>query len=163
MPNLSDRTLTRPAIVIALAAVLVIGICKLVLAFPASSTPLSVWLNRNLPFYPCAAADYVDQHVSPASHRIICEFSWGGYLEWRLGDRFQMMMDGRTQVFPAQFWQLLFLGSAQDRRRMVQDARADAAIVPAQRSAFLATLLDLNWKTVYEDACAKVLIPPPAR
>jgi len=163
MPNLSDRVLTRPAIVIALAAVSVIGICKLVVAFPASSMPLSVWLNRNLPSYPCAAADFVDQHVRPVTGRLICEFTYGGYLEWRLGDRYQMMMDGRTQVFPAQFWRLLLAGSDQDRRRLVQDARADAAIVPARRSLFLATLLDLQWKTVYEDACAKVLIPPPAQ
>ena len=34
----------------------------------------------------------------------------GGYLEYRLGDRYQVLLDGRTQLFTPDFWRATYLG-----------------------------------------------------
>jgi hypothetical protein len=162
MPGLSDRILTRPPIVTASAVILLAGIVKLAMALPPAGKPLSDWLNRNgpgYPAYPTGAADYVEKHVTPHFGRIVCEFSWGGYLEWRL-PRYQMLMDGRTQVFPSEFWQALFFGTSDDRVRVISQSNADAAILPKHRNMFGKTLSDLNWKMVYQDDFAQVWLPP---
>jgi hypothetical protein len=162
MPELSDRILKKPPILIGAALVLLIGFGKLVLALPPADKPISQWLNRHgpdCPSYPCGAADFVDQHVTPHSGRVICEFSWGGYLEWRL-PKFQMLMDGRTQVFPAEFWKETFFGTPDDHRRIVEQSNADAAVLPKQHSMFQQTLVELNWKKVFEDDYAQVWLPP---
>jgi hypothetical protein len=162
MPGISDRILKKPPIVMGAALVLLVGFGKLVLAIPPANKPISDWLNRNgldCPSYPCGAADYVDAHVTPHSARLICEFSWGGYLEWRL-PRYQMLMDGRTQVFPASFWRATFFGNAEDHQRIVLQSNADAAVLPKKGSMFQQSLSDLNWKMVYQDDYAQVWLPP---
>ncbi|MDP9173760.1 MAG: hypothetical protein M3O30_07825 [Planctomycetota bacterium] len=163
MPTMSDRILTRSIIWGMLGAVLFAGAIRIAGAFPRESMSISTWLNRHgagLPAYPCAAADFVEQHVAPVSGRLICEFSWGGYLEWRLGNHYQTLMDGRTQLFSADFWRSAYMGSMEDRARLLKSTGADVAVIPRQRSLFLKTLQDLNWQTVYEDDFATVLIPP---
>ncbi len=162
MPDLSDRILKKPPIVMGTALVLLIAFGKLVLALPPANMPISRWLNRNgpdCPSYPCGAADFVAQHVTSHSGRLVCEFSWGGYLEWRL-PKYQMLMDGRTQVFPPDFWRATFFGSPEDHKRIIQQSNADAAVLPKRRSMFGQTLADLNWKKVFEDDYAQVWLPP---
>jgi hypothetical protein len=163
LPALSDRVLSKLVVIGMIAAVLIAGTVRIISAFPDRSEPLSAWLNRNgpdCPAYPCAAADFVESHIASTAAtpaRLICEFSWGGYLEYRLGDRFQTLMDGRTQVFPTEFWHDAYFGSPEDQRRLLMLSQADVAIVPRQRSAFAKTLLKMNWKVVYEDEFAQVL------
>ena len=98
--------------------------------------------------------------VRHSTGRLINEFTWGGYLEWRLGDRFQTLLDGRTQVFSGDFWRATYLNGSQPRRRFLANVEADAAILPASGSAFRSTLLSLGWKAVYRDDTAVVLLPP---
>ena len=86
--------------------------------------------------------------------------TWGGFLEWRLGDRFQTLMDGRTQLFAREFWSVAALGSPDQRKNFLAATHADAAVVRAGRGAFGQTLTQLNWKTVYRDDFAEVLVPP---
>jgi hypothetical protein len=166
MPNLSDRILGRPAMVATAGAILLLSTVKLIHAFPPASESVSVWLNRHgrgFPAYPCGAADYVQANVPPVSGHILCEFHWGGYLEWRLGDRFQMLMDGRTQVFSAEFWKSAIFGSNDDLREVIEQSHADAAIIanaPASRSRIRQILQDLHWRALYSDDFAIVLIPP---
>jgi hypothetical protein len=166
MPKMSDRVLAKTAVLALIGIVLAAGTARIAGAFPRTSESLSAWLNRHgpgFPAYPCGAADYVQANVPPASGRLICEFPWGGYLEWRLGDHFQTLMDGRTQVFSADFWKDAYFGSADDRRKLLESARADAAIVPRERSEFLQTLQEMKWRKVYEDDFAEVLVPPVPR
>jgi len=163
LPGFSERVLVRPLVMILIAGVLAIGSFRIVRAFPAASLPISAWLNRQGPAaagYPCAAADFVDSHIESKTGRLICEFPWGGYLEWRLGNRFALLMDGRTQVFSADFWKSTYLGTAQDRQRIISTASADAAIIPAGHSLFAADLLALHWKPIYHDDRAMVMVPP---
>ena len=70
-------------------------------------------------------------------------------------------MDGRIQIFPAQFWKSAYLSSGQDCQRVLQDADADVAILPKNKSHFRKLLADMKWETVYEDDQATVMIPQP--
>lgn len=163
LPTLSDKALGRPALCGAMALFLTIGLARVVAAFPSRHEQLAQWLNRNgpeTPGYPCAAADFVENRLQPATGRLINEFSWGGYLEWRLGDRYQTLLDGRTQLFSPDFWTCTCLGSPADREHFLAQMYADAAVLPAQNSLFHDPLTRLGWKTVYRDDRAEVMVPP---
>jgi len=163
LPRLSDAILSRPAVVVLLAAVLTLSIWKVASAFPPSNEPLATWLNRNgpdAPNYPCSAADFVAQNVSPQTHHLLNEFTWGGYLEWSLGTRYQTLMDGRTQLFSPGFWNSTMLGSADDRAHFLSSTPADAAILRTSKSKIEPVLTHLGWKIVYRDQFAEVLTPP---
>jgi hypothetical protein len=163
LPKLSDRLLTRPPITAIFAAMLVLTAWPIAKAFPRPARSLSSWLNRNgpdAPNYPCSAADYVEENIPPKTHHLICEFTWGGYLEWRLGNKFQTLMDGRTQLFSAEFWNTVALGSPQNRRTYFATNPADAAILRTSKNPFAEPLTDLGWKIVYKDEFAEVLVPP---
>ncbi len=163
LPKLSDRMLTRKPILAIFSIVLVLTAWPIAKAFPRPTRSLSSWLNRNgpdAPCYPCSAADYVEENIPPKTHHLLCEFTWGGYIEWRLGDKFQTLMDGRTQLFPAEFWNTVALGSVQDRRAYFAKTPADAAILRTSQNPFAEPLTDLGWKVVYKDEFAEVLVPP---
>jgi hypothetical protein len=163
LPPLSDRLLRRPAISLLLAAVALLGGARIVTAFPPRGESVDRWLNRNgvgTPGYPCLAADFVDRSVARSTGRLVDEFSWGGYLEWRLGDRYEVLLDGRTQVFPAAVWQATYLGGDASLQRFLARIDADAALVPAGNSRFEPALRRLGWTRVYQDERAEVLVPP---
>jgi hypothetical protein len=167
LPGLRDRLLGKPAILALLALVLLMGSVRVASEFPRSTTTLSAWVNRHgpdTPGYPCDAADYIARNVAPSNGKLINEFSWGGYLAWRLGNQYQVLLDGRTQVYPAALWQATYLGNEEERRRFLGTLHADAAVVPAGRSWFRPTLIQLGWRSVYTDADhrAEVLLPPDA-
>ena len=73
-----------------------------------------------------AAAAYVEQNLPPGSGRLINEYSWGGYLAWRLQGRYQVLLDGNTAIFPAELWRVSFAGSDAERARLLHGANADA-------------------------------------
>ncbi len=163
LPGLKDRLLAKPAIAGLLAVVTGAGICRVVSAFPTPSMTMSGWVNRHgpdTPGYPCAAADFVEHQLPRSNGRLINEFSWGGYLEWRLGDQYQVLLDGRTQVFPAALWQATYLGTDQQWAKFLAATKADVAIVPAGKSSFRSTLMQLGWTSAYQDDRAQVLLPP---
>lgn len=165
LPRFSDRLLGRPLVLGAAAVVLALGLFRVARDFPSRSEPLSAWLNRHgpdAPGYPCAAVDWVEQNVRPETHHLITEFAWGGYLEWRLGDRQRVLLDGRTQLFTPDFWRATYLAAPAQRRQFLAQVRADAAIVPQTQSVFRHALIELGWRSVYTDPDkrAEVLLPP---
>jgi hypothetical protein len=159
LPALRDRALTRPAIRYAMLLVLVMGTSNLVLTFPYH-TKFDVWLNRNNAVYPTAAAAYIDGPMQPGPHRLINEFNWGGYLAWRFGGRYQVLMDGRTQMYSPDFWRKTHLGTYEDRVAFLKTVDAEIAILPAHDSAFRAPLESLGWRKTFEDDLAVILVPP---
>ena len=133
VPTLSDQILTRRPVVAALSIVLALAAYPILRAFPRSNQSLSTWLNRNgpdAPNYPCLAADFVDRNIPGQTRHILCDLTWGGFLEWRLAGRFQTLMDGRTQLFTPEFWNTAALGTLAQRRQFLAATPADAAIVP---------------------------------
>jgi hypothetical protein len=164
LPALSDRLLGRGALCAAMSCILAIGVARVFNAFPERDTPLSTWLNRHgpdTPGYPCDAADFVASRVKPESGRLINEFSWGGYLEWRLGDKYQTLLDGRTQLFVPELWKCTYLGEPADRQRFLGQLGADAAILPTHNSIFHESLEKLGWTTAYRDDRSEVMVPGP--
>ncbi|HEX4124248.1 MAG TPA: hypothetical protein VHY37_05930 [Tepidisphaeraceae bacterium] len=162
LPRFSDRILLRRTTVIGMSAIVAILAIRIAAAFPLRE-PMDQWLTRldtGAPGYPCGAARYVEKSVHPVTGRIINEFSWGGYLEWRLAGRYQVFLDGRTQLYSPDFWQATYLGSPADRLRFLSQVQADAAILPEKNSEFHDALARLGWRTVYSDSRAQVMLPP---
>jgi hypothetical protein len=163
LPRLSDRPLANRMLWPAITALLIVGSVRIAVAFPSRAVALDDWLNRHgpeAPGYPTAAAAFVARSVRSDTGRLLNEFSWGGYLEWRLGNRFQVLADGRTQLYPPRFWPATELGTPDDLRSFLANQTADAAIVPAKPGGRLrTTLIALGWQVAFTDERAEVLLP----
>lgn len=158
----SDELIARGKIRFACVALVLVEVIACVNHFPHSSMTFEEWLNRNgpdAPGYPTAAAAFVKTHVPPVTGRLVNEFSWGGYLAWRLPE-FQVFSDGRTQLYSSDFWKTAWLGDAAHKRAAVRALPADAAIVPVRRSAYFEVLREDGWTVAFEDDRARVLVPP---
>ncbi|MDB5295104.1 MAG: hypothetical protein JWO31_1087 [Phycisphaerales bacterium] len=161
--GLCDHALGRRPVRLALAVVLAATCARVGSSFPTAGVPLSAWLNRHgldAPGYPSAAAEYVSANVAPRSGRLITEFAWGGYLEWAVGDRYQLFLDGRTQLFSPEFWRATYLAGAADRERFLGQVEADAAVLPAGQSVFRHALVKAGWRSAWRDDRSEVLLPP---
>jgi hypothetical protein len=164
-PRLSDRPLANPILAPALALLLIVGLVRLSATFPGPSVELGEWLNRHgpeTPGFPAKAADFVETNIRRDTGHLLNEFTWGGYLGWRFGDRYQVLLDGRTQVFSPAFWRCTYLGTPEQIRDYLSAQAGDAALLPRAKSRFRETLLSLGWRIVYEDDQAQVLVPPTA-
>jgi hypothetical protein len=162
--NLPDRVLGRLPARLALASVLVLAAIRVGGAFPAETVHLSQWINRHgpdAPTFPDAASRYVAEHVPTRTGKLVSEFAWGGYLEWSLGHRYQLLLDGRTQLFSPDFWQETYLNGEAARMQFFANMDADAAILP-RASMFRHTLVKQGWRSVWRDEQegSEVLLPP---
>jgi hypothetical protein len=164
LTGLSDSVLAKPILRPVLAVMLVAVVARLGVALPSRDTPIDAWLNRHgsdAPGYPSAATDFVATHALRRSGRLITEFTWGGYIAWRLGPQdFQVLLDGRTQVYSPNFWRATYLGPAERLPSFLNVQRADAAIVPVRNSRFKGALVSLGWDVAFADERAEVLVPP---
>jgi hypothetical protein len=163
LPTLSDRVLKKRPVCVLMALVLIGGSLRVAMTFPRAGAGLDAWLNRHgpdAPGYPSQAVDYVATHITPASGQIINEFTWGGFIEWKLGNKYQTLLDGRTQVFSPAFWNDVYLGNEKRRSAYLLQVKADAAVLPIERSKFCEILLRAGWRVAYRDERAQVLTPP---
>lgn len=158
----SDRILSRRLTRIAVAGVVGAGLVRVVMAIPMPSVTLDQWLERNGPYmpgYPAAAAAYVEAYIPPRTGRIINEYTWGGYLSWRLGPRFKVLLDGRTNLYTPEFWKKAYLSSENEQAEFLTTIDADVAVLPSHGNRFETALMSRGWKIVYADARAMVLAP----
>ena len=163
-PRVRPHPLASVKVRYAMAVLVCVMAFAVVRGFPRGSEAFDTWLNRHgpgTPGYPTGAASFVDSSVAPVHGRLICEFTWGGYLEWRLGERYRVLLDGRTQLFTGDFWRDACLSDEPARRALLARQLADAAVLPVGRSTFRSALLADGWHLAYEDDRAQVLIPPP--
>lgn len=159
--DLSDRALAWKWANRVAFAILLIGITRIILSLP-NNQEVDAWLNRrgsDLPGYPSAAAEYVDRNVPRTTGKLINEFDWGGYLAWKL-PAYQVLLDGRTQLYSPAFWRDAYLNQPNDTTHLLASVEADAAILPAGKSRFRDSLQQLGWKSAYRDVRAEVLVPP---
>lgn len=162
--RLTDRTLAKPLVHAAVCASLLTCAWHVAGAFPRAEVPLSTWLNSEPRrfFYPCAAADFVAANLEPPAGRpgrLINEFTWGGYLAWRLGPGYQTLLDGRTQMFAPDFWHKTMLAPDDaTRTAFFRTLDADVAIIPVDKSRFRGSVEAMGWRSVYRDAVAEVLV-----
>lgn len=163
LPRMSDRVIGRPTVCGIVAIVLLIGAWRIGSGFPARTTPLEAWANRDRAAttgYPFEAADYVEQFIPPATGRIINEYAWGGFLQWRLQGRFQSLLDERTNLYTREFWQATYLGDEAARIAFFEKLDADAAVLPVKDSTFRHALTQTGWRSIYRDERAEILLPP---
>ena len=158
------RSASRQAGSVGRIFLLVVAYGVRIARFPSADTPMSQWIDRISPesAYPTAAADFVASHIPPRSGRILNEFTWGGYLEWRLGPTYQTFLDGRTQLFSAAFWKSTYAATPETRTAYLSTIVADAAVLPKSGSILRESLQKLGWTTEYSDKTAEVLVPPAA-
>ena len=157
LPRMPDAVFARRPVVAMLAVALFVSTIRITAGFPWT-TPMNLWVNRRFPVYPTAAADYVD--TSPRAGRLINEFNWGGYLAWRLGDKYQVFVDGRTQLYDEKFWRATYLGTDADIAAAIKQSNADVAIIPRRKSRFRAAIESLGWRCVHQDDVAEVFEKP---
>ena len=109
LPRISDVVLARRPLRLAMMTATLLIISRCAIAFPRPSTTMDAWLTRNGDAdslrFPTAAAAFVERDVPQVHGRVFNELTWGGYLIWRLGDRYQVFMDGRTLIYTPEFWQ----------------------------------------------------------
>jgi len=165
-PGEADRVLSRRALPPVLAGLLLLGVTRVIAAFP--STPgMDAWINRHgpdAPGYPTAAADYVAAHLRPRTGRVINVFNHGGYLGWRLGPAgFTTLTDGRTQCFAREFWAVHYLGPTGPTARTVAEMGADVAILPRTPTRIGSAVEVAGWRLAFEDERARVWVPPVDR
>ncbi len=166
LPQLSDRVLTKTLVWGVVFIALFVGLARISMHFPARNVTLCQWLDergKDALGYPCAAADYVETNIARRRGRLINEFNWGGFLAWRLGGQYQVLLDGRTQLYTREFWLATYLGNEQSRVEVLSHADADVAILPVRKSLFRPALFELGWKSVYQDDFAEVMIPPASK
>lgn len=162
LPAMRDAILDRTIVRLTLAGSLAFCLMQIALAFPKSDTRIDDWITRhddNLR-YPTRAAEYLQANVTPTHGRVLNELTWGGYLIWRLGDQYQVFMDGRTLIYPASFWNDLYLRDEQTKIDLLRSQNADAAILPASASRLAQPLKQLGWTAVYADDRAVIWLPP---
>src|SRR5207249_9601716 len=90
----------------------------------------------------------------------INEFGWGGYLCWRMPAGYQVLLDGRTQLYPRRVWYATYLGSDARLRQFLAAADADVAILSVHADRFEKSLRQLGWRVVYQDQRSLVFLPP---
>jgi hypothetical protein len=162
-PTLRDHVLGKPLVRAVLSLCVVLALAKISLALPHRTTTADQWINRHgpdVPGYPVEATNFVAQHITPQSHHLINEFTWGGYVEWKLGERFQVLMDGRTQLYTPRFWHAMYVDPKERLTSTLSGIEADAAIVPADRSRLRESLVASGWRRAFKDDRAEVLVPP---
>ena len=101
----------------------------------------------------------MDERVPPRTGQLINEYTWGGYLAWRLGPKFKVLLDGRTNMFDAAFWQVTYLSTPEECARFLSAIDADAAILPRDGSRFRPALESSGWTVAHDDGRAVVMLP----
>jgi hypothetical protein len=165
-PALRDRVLGKPVIGTVLSLCVLLATIKVTLALPERSASPDQWINRHgpdVPGYPVEATEFVAKNITPGTHHLVNEFTWGGYLAWRLGDRYQVLMDGRTQLYAPDFWRSLYIDPPDRIREKFSTISADAAILPRENSRLESALVANGWRCAHRDTRAAVFVPPGAR
>jgi hypothetical protein len=163
LPKFTGQALQRAWVRAATMYIIALGILRLIIAFPGPRTSMDQWINRHAAYaagYPAGAAEFVSQHIQPRSGHLLNEFTWGGYLAWALEGKYQVFLDGRTQLYSPKLWTSLYLTSTDESRMILEDTCADAAILPLKKSRFSAALKAMGWQVAYYDDLAEVLVPP---
>lgn len=121
---------------------------------------LARWTLEN--HNPRAALRYLSA-LSPGP-RLLNYYNWGGYVMLHAPE-FKITIDGRANTLyddAAYLDYMKLLGGGWDAIDVVRTLDADAALLPVSQSRmlYLLTSPQLNWRIVYQDQNAAVLLPP---
>ncbi|MEW5939545.1 MAG: hypothetical protein AB1750_07790 [Chloroflexota bacterium] len=107
--------------------------------------------------FPVGAADWLEVH--PQEGNVFNEFTWGGYLLFRLWPDQRVFIDGQTDFYGAELSQdyLTMYAARENWEALLAEYQIDWAILP--RSSPLAQELRdaARWRVLYEDETAVIL------
>jgi len=108
--------------------------------------------------FPKAAVEYMKQQR--LSQPIFNEYTWGGYLIWRLYPNYHVYIDGRADVFGEKLVaEFIHVNDGKPRwRELLQQYGAQTVLVKSDSA--IASLLaeDSGWQKVFEDKQAIILV-----
>lgn len=126
--------------------------------------PLDLSLKGNQfdeSIFPVKAADWLEQH--PQSGNGYNEFSWGGYLLYRLWPEQKVFIDGQTDFYGEQltrdYMTIREMGDGWQAK--IEKYHIDWMIIPAQSMLAQRLSQDENWTKIYQDETALVLKNEP--
>jgi hypothetical protein len=128
--------------------------------FPRMSQLRVPGLGVDWPFYPVAAADWIERHrpPGPIAHSMID----GGFLIWRLYPDYRVMTDGRLEIFGPERFEELLIDSAE--RFAALDAEYRFGVVLHRYDAgssmelFAHWAADPEWRLVAADDAAALFV-----
>ncbi len=146
------RSIPRIAIN-SLIIVLALSLCGLAARRAAKEQP-----STEEQQFPKAAVDYIQQQRPPQP--IFNEYSWGGYLIWRMYPDYLVHIDGRADVFGERLVEeFVQVNDGKPRwRELLQQYGTKTVLV--NRDSAIASLLsnDSRWQKVFEDKQAVILV-----
>lgn len=106
--------------------------------------------------FPVGAVDYLEQH--PPQGNMFNEYTWGGYLEYRLFPKQRVFIDGDNDFFgEALVREYLLAVNANDGwQEVLNKYNVQWVIVPPERALAKELARTAGWREVYRDAGAVV-------
>ena len=111
--------------------------------------------------FPVRAVDWLSVH--PQSGNVFNEFTWGGYILFRLWPEQRVFIDGQTDFYGVELVKdyLTLLNARTGWETLLEKYRIDWALLP--RDAPLVGMLEQNpqWKVLYEDGVSTLIRRQP--
>lgn len=106
--------------------------------------------------FPVGAVDYLESH--PAQGRMFNEYTWGGYLEYRMFPSQRVFIDGDNDFFGEALVReyLDVIHARGDWRGILAKYQVDWVIVPPERALAVELGRLVNWQEIYRDDNAVV-------
>jgi len=119
------------------------------------STNLGNTFNPN--GFPVAAVNWLEDH--PQSGNLYNEFTWGGYIIYRLWPETKVFIDGQTDFYGTDLVQeyLTVLNARENWENILDKYKVEWVLVP--RHSVIAERLEMNqaWFTIYDDDVAIIM------
>lgn len=136
-----------------LTVVVVIGL--LVSGQKLDAEKLGNTFNPNL--FPIHAVDWLSEH--PQSGNVFNEFTWGGYILFRLWPEQRVFIDGQTDFYGPGLVKdyLTILSAKDDWQSVLETYRIDWVLLPSDSSLVKVLKLNPDWHILYEDETCVIL------
>jgi len=110
--------------------------------------------------FPVAAVNWLEKN--PQSGNMFNEFTWGGYLLYRLWPDQKIYIDGTTdffgEAFTREYAQVIALQD--DWQAILEKYDVSWAILPSDRQLIKALVDELGWQVIYQDPTATIVRKP---
>ena len=127
----------------------------------SASSGLAFQATAEKNLYPQAAVSYLETHHLPAN--LLNDYTFGGYMIWRLYPEYQVYVDGRADLYGDTFLAeyLEIYDGERDPRPFLDRNRINTVILaPNAKLATLLRMLSIQgpWRLAFEDAHAAIFV-----
>jgi hypothetical protein len=136
-----------------------LAICAAVLALVGGtfSNRLETWKP-----VPADAVAFMQQHDLHGN--VLCQFEWGSYLMWHMGDRVKLFVDTRAElVYPESVRRqyAIFFYGMEGADSLLDAYPHDFVLIGTQTKACQVVMQDPRWHLIYRDATAALFARAP--